>query len=106
MPLLSAEHIARRVAHEVAHGAAQRRVDSLPREVRSVVESHLGASCQALSLGSNTDLRVVSAFGVIEFTQGLWILREVPPGVSAAEVQAHVPVPLMCAPELAEFAPH
>jgi len=104
MPLLGADHIARRVAHEVALGAVPRRVDGLPREVRSLVESHLGANCQALSLGNDGDFRVVSRYGVIEFTQGLWLLREVPPGVSAAEVQAHVPVPLMCAPDLAEIA--
>lgn len=104
MPLLGAEHIARRVAHEVSLGGAPRRVDSLPREVRSVVEAHLGANCQALSLGNSGDFRVVSRYGVIEFTQGFWLLREVPPGVSAAEVQGHVPVPLMCAPDLKEIA--
>jgi acyl CoA:acetate/3-ketoacid CoA transferase beta subunit len=102
MPLLGAAHIARRVAHEVALGAAPRRIDCLQREVRQVIETHLGADCQVLSLGNDTKLRVVSSYGVIEFSQGLWLLREVPPGISAAEVQAHVRVPLMCAPDLAE----
>ena len=102
--MLTAEQVMRRVARELANGACVRAKETVSSELRASVEAELGSSAQLLSHTNVTVTRVISAFGVIDITHNAWMLREVPAGISAADVQARVRVPLLCAPDLAEIA--
>jgi acyl CoA:acetate/3-ketoacid CoA transferase beta subunit len=76
--------------------------DSIPPELRQRLDAELGSTAQALSVVGAITVRVVSQLGVFDVTSDAWRLREVPPGVSAAEVQARISTPLLCGPDLAE----
>ncbi len=102
MPMLTAEQVARRVARELDAGGTRCAPDALPTNLRLVLERDFG-DAQLIAHSVPTTLHLISALGVIEVSDATWILREVPPGISAADVQARVSVPLLCAPTLAEI---
>lgn len=102
--MLTAEQLMRRVAREVANGARVRSREAFSSELRASIEAELGGSAQLLSHSNPAVTRVISAFGVVDITHDAWTLREVPVGVSAADLQARVRIPLLCGPDLAEIA--
>jgi len=100
--MLTPEQVARRVARELAAGATVRTAESIPLDLRARLEAEFGPSARLLSCSGHGGLRLVSPLGVFDLTPDAWRLREVPPGVSAAEVQARICTPLLCSPDLAE----
>lgn len=100
--MLTAEQVARRVARDLAAGARTQPWDSLPPELRATLEAQLGNSLQVISFGFGSRLRAISTLGVFDIGPTSWTLREVPPGVSAADVQTRVGTTLLCGPDLIE----
>lgn len=98
--MLTAEQVARRVVRELAAGARLQTRDSIPCDLNSTVESQLGSGAQITSFGSDSHLRAISSLGVFDIGPHAWTLREVPPGVSAAEVQSRIGITLLCGPDL------
>lgn len=100
--MLTLEQVGRRVARDIAGGATVRTRESIASDLRSRLEAEFGATAQLLSVAGSMAVRVVSPLGVFDLTADAWRLREVPPGISAAEIQARIGTPLLCGPDLAE----
>lgn len=96
------QQVAHRVAREIATGASLRTGESIPFDLRSRMEAEFGPTAHLLAVAGSSAVRVVSTLGVFDLTSDAWRLREVPPGISAAEVQARMATPLLCGPDLAE----
>lgn len=100
--MLTSEQVARRVARELAGGASERTPESIGNDLRGRLDAEFGASARLLSTANDDEIRVVSPLGVFDVRIAAWRLREVPPGVSAADVQACIGTPLLCGPDLIE----